>query len=205
MDEVVNISTPGQGRRGLAKSQAILAGVVALVLAAGGMWYLAGEGEETPPQENLPPHTPPLTTGTEVGQLAPDFTLVDIDDKTFSLSDYRGKIVVIDFMATWCGPCVAEMAHLQELHSNYHDQIMIMSIDVDPNETNQVIKQFKANYGGDWIFASGPNVGATYKVTAIPTLYIIDKQGRIVYKNVGLTPYSTLAAEIDKLLQGGTW
>jgi hypothetical protein len=75
-----------------------------------------------------------------------------------------------------------------------------MSIDVDPNETNETIRKFKASHGDEWIFASGPNVGITYGVVYIPTTYIIDQQGRVVYKNVGVTPYSALSIEIDKLL-----
>jgi len=75
-----------------------------------------------------------------------------------------------------------------------------MSIDVDPSEMDETIRQFKTNYGDDWIFASGPNVGITYEAISIPKMYIINQQGRITYKSVGVTSASTLASEIDKLL-----
>lgn len=137
--------------------------------------------------------------GTEVGKVAPNF--VDQDDNAFSLVSLRDKVVVLDFMAGWCGPCMTEMSHLKEIFSSYSDnQVVIISIDVDPTESDDTIKQIRATYGDNWVFASGPDVGTAYGVTAIPTLYIIDKQGVIAYKSVGITPSPTLSAEIDKLL-----
>ena len=178
-------------KRGMSSTYTFLAVAVTLILIASAVWYFSTGGEGS--GDN--------TTGIEIDQIAPNFTLTDIDGEIFSLNDHRGKVVVIDLMATWCGPCVAEMSHLKELYANYGAQeVVIMSIDVDPSEGSEVIRQFKANYGDEWIFASGPGVGTTYGAIYIPTLYIIDKQGRITYKNVGLTPYSTLAGEIDKLL-----
>jgi peroxiredoxin len=139
--------------------------------------------------------------GIEQGQTAPDFTLTDIDGVTFSLSDYRDNIVVIDFMATWCGPCAAQVSHLKQLYENYRARgVVIMSIDVDPSETDRTLQQFKSTYGCDWIFARGSTTGTTYRIVYIPTLYIIDRRGRITYRNTGTTPYSTLASEINKLL-----
>ena len=137
--------------------------------------------------------------GTEVGQVAPNF--VDRDDNSFSLKGNRGKVVILDFMAVWCGPCKMEMSHLKEIRGGYSKKnLVIISIDVDPSEGDDTIKEFKRDYGGDWIFASGPSVGVKYETSYIPTLYIIDQQGVITYKNVGLTPSSTLSSEIDKLL-----
>ena len=139
--------------------------------------------------------------GTDVGDQAPDFTLIDIDGNEFSLSDYRGKVVILDFMAVWCIPCVSEMSHLKEINISYGGgEVIIMSIDVDPYESDDAIRGFKEDYGGDWIFASGPSPGIDYGIEYIPTLYIIDQQGIITYKNVGVTSSSTLSSEIDKLL-----
>ena len=168
---------------------AVVAILTIALMAVAGWYLLTHQGGEN-------------NIGTELGQTAPDFTLTDIHGVTFSLSDYRGKIVVLDFMATWCGPCVAQMSHLKQLYTDYGARgVVIMSIGIDPAETNEIIRQFKESYGDNWIFASGPTVGATYGVVYIPTMYIIDGQGRIAYKKVGVTTYSALAAEINKLLQ----
>lgn len=185
-------------KEGIASGHAFLVIAIALILITSVAWYFSTSGKAPSAGDNAPEAGE--SVGIELGQMAPNFTLVGIDGKTFSLRDYRGKVVVIDLMATWCGPCVAQMGHLKQVYSNYGDKVVIMSIDVDPNETNETIGQFKASYGDEWIFASGPNVGITYEVIYIPTMYIIDQRGRIVYKNVGVTPYSTLSVEIDKLL-----
>ena len=104
-------------------------------------------------------------------------------------------------MATWCVLCTIEMGHLKELYSNYSARgVVIMLIDIDPTESDEVITKFRSAYGDDLIFASGPEVGIVYQVTSIPTLFIIDEEGVIAYKNVGVTSYSTLSSEIDKLL-----
>jgi peroxiredoxin len=139
--------------------------------------------------------------GVEPGQNAPDFTLTNIDGVTFSLSDYRDNIVVIEFMATRCGACVAQVSHLKQLYENYRARgVVIISIDVDPSETDRTLQEFRSTYGCDWIFARGPTVGTTYRIVYIPTVYIIDRHGCIAYRNTGMTPYSVLASEISKLL-----
>lgn len=140
--------------------------------------------------------------GINPGQIAPNFTLTDINGDQFSLSDFRGRVVVIDLMATWCGPCITEMGHLREIFSNYdHNEVWILSIDVDNSETISQLTEFKADHGDDWTFATqGNSVGTTYGVTGIPQMYIIDKDGFIAYKNTGVTSSDKLSSEINKLL-----
>ncbi len=175
-----------------AKIFAVAAISTALLMAISGFWYFAtvegtlGNGSDT--------------VGIELGQIAPDFILVDIDGNTSSLGDHTGQVVILDLMATWCPPCITEMEHLSQIFGDYSASVVIMSIDVDPTETDEMIRQFKIDYGRDWIFASGSSVGITYELNAIPTIYIVDKLGHIAYKNVGLTPASVLEAEIENIL-----
>jgi len=177
---------------GIASTLTPAAIVVTFVLVMFAAWYFS-TSENGTGDNNI---------GIELGQIAPDFTLTDIDGNTFSLSDHRDHVVIMDLMATLCGPCITEMGYLRQIYSNYSaSEVVIISIDVDPSETDEIIRQFKTNYGGDWIFVSGPNVGITYEAISIPKMYIINQQGRITYKSVGVTSASTLASEIDKLLQ----
>jgi peroxiredoxin len=138
----------------------------------------------------------------EVENPAPKFTVKDIDGNTVKLSDYRGKVVVLDLMATWCGPCIVEMGHLKDVYNNYSSsEVVIMSIDIDQTESNDVIRKFKEDYGDDWIFASDiDGVEEKYHVQFIPTMVVIDKDGGISYQNVGITTSEKLSEEIDKLL-----
>lgn len=140
--------------------------------------------------------------GTEVGQTAPDFELIDVEGNGFSLEGYHGDVVILDFMTTWCGSCEGEMEHLKEVRSSYDNSIVrIISIDVDDTESSEKLRDFKYNHSCDWIFASnGGGVGNTYEVLNIPMLYIVDQQGTITYRNVGLTDSATLSSEIDKIL-----
>lgn len=173
--------------------------VLALAVIATSISLLGSENVETSLRHFIISQTGEVNIGIEVEQVAPNF--VDVNDNSFSLTGHRGNVVVLDMMATWCGPCITEMDHLKELYTNYSAQgVVIMSIDIDPTESDEMIRQFKSEYGGDWIFASGPEVGITYQIMYIPTIYIIDKQGIIAYKNVGVTDYSTLLSEINKLL-----
>lgn len=156
-----------------------------------------------------PPANPPNSEGNEnvqvgidVGNRAPDFTLTDIGGNTFSLSDYRDNVVVVDFMATWCTWCIYEMPDLVKFHKNYSSQgVVMISVDVTTSETKEQLRSFKNKYGADWAFARDTaNVAATYQVTGIPTKYIIDQDGIIVWKHSGATSYSTLESEVNNLL-----
>jgi len=138
--------------------------------------------------------------GGETGGNAPNFTLTDTDGNIFSLSDFRGKVVVLDLMATWCGPCVYEIPHLKEVQQHYGDSIIILSISVG-GDSNQELKNFKVEQGATWRFAiDTDDVGTKYGALYIPKLVIIDKNGNIEFANEGVTSSSTLIEKIDGLL-----
>lgn len=136
------------------------------------------------------------------GDEAPDFTIEDLDGNTISLKEYRGKVVIIDLMATWCVPCQLEMEHLAEISDKYkNSDVVIMTIDVDKSETAEQLREFKEEFHGTWIFAmDSDGIDVKYGVKGYPTLVIIDKNGGIAYKNVGLVGTETLSEVIDGLL-----
>jgi len=138
----------------------------------------------------------------DVGTLANDFTLTDIDGNAFSLSGYRGKVVLLDFFATWCGPCRSEIPDLKALVELYGENLVIISISVDPNyDTVSRLKQFKTDYGMTWRIARDTaGVSDNYGIQYIPTLFIIDQEGYVRYKHVGLTEASILSNELDDLI-----
>jgi len=134
---------------------------------------------------------------------APNFTLVDINGEQFSLSDHLGKVVLLDFFATWCGPCIMENEHLKGLYDKYSpDQLVILSISVDLySDTVQVLQSFAQQNEMTWTVARDTdNVASKYGVSPIPHLVIVDAEGYKRHSHIGLTGESKLGSEIDSLL-----
>jgi len=140
-----------------------------------------------------------------IGAQAPDFTLPNIDGGTLTLSHCRGKIVLLDFFATWCGPCKAAMPHLKELQTEFPTQLMVISISTSPGtDTVDALKQFRDQYEMTWtVLRDNASVSSDlYGVTAIPTLYILNMEGVVQFSHVGEPPggVSTLRGEIQTLI-----
>ena len=139
--------------------------------------------------------TPPPTTdapiGIQVGMQAPDFTLRSPTGEQFNLQEQRGKPVFLNFWATWCGPCIAEMPDMQKLQKTMGDSIQIVGIDL--RESRSQVLRFVTRYGYTWTFIldSTGEVSNTYEVTGIPTSYFLDAKGVIVRKFVGSRDYET--------------
>jgi len=143
-----------------------------------------------------------MLTSTVQENLAPNFTLVDLEGNTFTLSDFSGKVVVIDFMATWCGPCRQQIPQYSAIWENYKDQVVLISISIDPlSDSEQTLQSFKENFDAPWIWARDTeNISVVYEISSIPTTVIIDKQGIIRFKHVGITSSATLTQDIEQLL-----
>jgi len=134
---------------------------------------------------------------------APDFTLTDIEGNTFNLSDFRGKVVILDFMATWCSGCKAMMGDLKDAHNRYPD-VVIISIDIDSTESNEDLENFKNHYDADWIFSIDTDgVRLKYGVAAIPKTVILNPSGEISFSYTGEVSASRLSSEIEKAKAGG--
>jgi peroxiredoxin len=137
----------------------------------------------------------PAATGTatgigiRVGQQAPDFQLQSLDGKTVSLSDFRGQPVLLNFWASWCGPCIGEMPDLQSVYDNWTDkglQMLAVNVGEGPLTVVAFVKGHK--YTMPVLLDTGNNVSRLYGVTGIPTTYLIDKDGIIRDKVIGAFP-----------------
>ncbi|MBA4191216.1 MAG: hypothetical protein C0467_24815 [Planctomycetaceae bacterium] len=122
-----------------------------------------------------------------VGKVLPDSVAEDLDGKKVKISDYRGKVVVLDIWATWCGPCVAMIPHERELVKNLKDKpFAFISLSADA-EKDTVVK-FIEKEPMPWVhwWNGGPKGGpvADYKVQFFPTVYVLDEKGVIRYKHV---------------------
>jgi thiol-disulfide isomerase/thioredoxin len=133
--------------------------------------------------------------------LAPDFKLSAIDGKTIALAELRGKVVFLNFWASWCGPCRAEIPDLVELQNRYKDRLQIIGLDVDDEDPNDV-KDFGATFRTNYPLVMTPDeVRHEYGgIAALPTSFVLDTQGRIVQKHVGLFDPALYETEIRALL-----
>ena len=116
-------------------------------------------------------------------------------------SEFRGQVVLIDCFATWCEPCKTEIPHLAEIHDKYNSsEVVVISVGSSGNSASQLI-QFKQEYNMMWRVAKDTvGVFTEYGVESIPTLVILDQNGRVHYRNVGLIEASILSSKIDELL-----
>ncbi len=126
------------------------------------------------------------TTGLNVGERAPDFTLVDLEGNQVSLSDFRGKTVFVNFWATWCPPCRAEMPEIEAVYQEYKDRGVVV-IGVDILEPEDVVRQFVEQGGYSWTFVldTSGEVAGNYEIAAIPTSLFIDREGIIQAVKIG--------------------
>lgn len=126
-------------------------------------------------------------TVTAYSEKAPDFTLKSIDGKTIKLSNYKGKIVIIDFWATWCPPCRKGIPDLIEIQKEYSKDVVVLGISVDRETAKDVpgfVKNNKINYT---VALFNEDIIKRYGgINSIPTSFVIDRNGNIVQKFVGL-------------------
>jgi peroxiredoxin len=148
-------------------------------------------------------HRAPATNSPAArGALAPDFTLPQLSGQPLKLSDYRGKVVLLDFWATWCEPCRVETPFFVELQKKYADQglqIIGVSMDDSPDPVHGFYQQFKMNYP---VVMGNARIGEEYGgVLGLPIAFLLDREGRIHAKHMGATDVSVFEKEITTLLQ----
>lgn len=125
--------------------------------------------------------------GLDVGQLAPDFEMQYPDGKTLKLSDYQGKPVIINFWATWCAPCEAELPEFVQAYEQHKDQGLVI-LGVNAQETAEDANTFVEKYGLSYPIAldSRGEVMDLYSVRGLPTTLFIDPEGRVAVRWAGI-------------------
>jgi cytochrome c biogenesis protein CcmG/thiol:disulfide interchange protein DsbE len=136
-------------------------------------------------------------------QSAPDFSLKDADGKAVRLSDYKGKVVLLDFWATWCGPCKMEIPWFMEFERKYKDRgFAVLGVSMDDDGWPAVkpfIQELSVNYR---IVLGDEKTGDMYGgIEALPTAFLIDREGRVAIEHVGVSSRRDFEDGIEKLLE----
>jgi len=142
--------------------------------------------------------TPEETTLTRVGQEAPDFTLLDLNGDPFTLADARGKVVLVNWFATWCPPCQEEMPHLRDRIWNRFAQKDFVLVSIAREEKPDVVAPFARKYEAEWPFLVDPErkAYAQYAEAYIPRNHVIGRDGKILFQSEGFE-----SAEFDEMVE----
>lgn len=164
---------------------------------------LYGSNECSPKSEITKNNLLPTVKSEIITEAAPDFTLYTLSGDEVKLSDYLGKVVILDFWATWCPPCRKAIPDLISIQNEYKDDLVVIGISFDQTATQNDLVPFIESYGINYPVVLGNiEVSDAYgNIQAIPTSFIIDQEGKIINKHVGLVPKSTLVEEINLLLR----
>lgn len=176
-----------------------------LTLAAcGGKVPPPASDEPTAPVSEVPGPAQAQPGPVEVGLPAPDFTATLVDGSSFTLSEQQGKVVLLNFWATWCGPCVGELPAFTRLVDTYGDKLSLLA--VNSREDDQTVRDFLDEHGYTFPVALDPDlaVGELYPTDGIPYTVIIAPDGTVASIQLGAADADAMfdhyCQEIDKVL-----
>ena len=190
------------------KRPAVLAGIgaLSLIVAACGGGGSSDSGPEAAGAVAAPAvlglietsNPDDLTLGTKIGQLAPNFRLASSDGGNIELSNLRGRPVLLNFFATWCGPCRFEMPDVQAFHEQLGDSLTVLAVDL--RETPEMVNEFKSSLGLTFltVIDSDRAVFNEYALLGLPSTFLLDADG--VVRGVKFGPFAD-RNEIDGILE----
>ena len=186
------------------KTLLILALVFVLVIAGASVLYNRLGAEFAPDRLAVAETQPAEPEGTEPSRVqAPDFTVYDVDGNPVKLSDYFGKPIVLNFWASWCGPCKMEMPDFEEKYKELGEQVQFLMVNLtDGQDTVESASAFIEEQGYTFpvLYDTSSQAAYTYGVYSIPTTYFIDAEGNGIAQASGAIDGETLQMGIDMIL-----
>lgn len=176
------------------RSRSFICGLIACLALTAGSTALAGG-----------PRDDAYKAKTAIGGAMPDFTVEREDGRTFNMSAQRGKVVLVNFWATWCGPCKVEMPALEkEIWQKYKDNPDFVMVAIAREQDLQTVKAFKGKTPYTFPLAADPErkTYALFADAGIPRSYIVDRKGRIRFQSVGAMPgdFDRLKSELANVM-----
>lgn len=174
----------------------VLAIVLTLIIVIGGSILL---------YTNLSGRMQPMLPSTETEEgVAPDFTVQDASDGLYSLSDFRGKPVILNFWSSRCGPCKQEMPHFQQAWEEYGDEIEFMMVNLTDGFNDTFASAWRMieeqGYTFPVYFDTEMDAATAYHINAMPVTFFIDAEGKIVSQHMGMLTQEQLQTKIQSLL-----
>jgi thiol-disulfide isomerase/thioredoxin len=177
----------------MTKKLQILAGAAAAIAVVIGLYFLNTRW--------IAPATSHKVKAAGNYPMAPDFSLTDLNGAKLALSDYKGKVVLLDFWATWCGPCRIEIPSFVQMETKYRDRgftVIGLAIEDTPDAVQQFYKQFHMDYP---VAMGDTKVASLYGgILGLPTSFVIGRDGRIYSQHTGTTSPDVFEREIQELL-----
>ena len=209
------VASPDAPQAGGSKMRVIAIGATAIALLGISIPFVWQPSAASDPSATLAGDVTPAASHDRAGASAEtascmanakpanfDFTMKDLDGREVSLSSYKGKIVLLNFWATWCGPCKAEIPGFVELQEKYKDDLVIVGFSVD--DPADKAKAFAAEYKMNYPILLGEgreDVQESYgPIWGIPASFLISKDGRVCRKHLGIAPTSVFEREIGALM-----
>ena len=163
---------------------------ICLLLTAIAVYFILNSGLKPPLTDNL--------MQVEVEREAPDFSLEDIQGASVNLSDLRGQVVILNFWATWCGPCVEEMPMFTRFQ-NQHPEVLFIGIN-EKEDRNKVANFLDQNaFGYLMLIDTQAEVAELYKIMTLPTTIIIDEEGFQRFQHIGVVTETQLDYYLEEL------
>ena len=143
-----------------------------------------------------------LPVGITAGEIAPDFTGTTLDGETLRLSNFRGKIVLLNDFASWCGPCIAETPHLVDLYNADAGNLMIIGLNIEETESDVAAYQDEFNVPYPLVMNQDGALTEIYRPIGLPTSWFIDHEGVIRYIHAGPMTVPMLQEAISAIREG---
>lgn len=141
--------------------------------------------------------------GIEVGEYAPDYTLTTLNGEMVSLSDFKGKKVVLNFWASWCPPCIAEMPQIQAFYQDFENKdVVVLAVNLTESEESIInVSNFIDAFGLTFpiVLDEKSKMAEIYQVRTIPTTFFLNEKGKIMQKWVGPLTYEQLELMVREL------
>ncbi len=144
----------------------------------------------------------PAASPTAIGNLAPDFSLTDLDGNPIHLADLRGRPVIVNFWASWCGPCVEEFPLLSEAATRHAEDGLVV-VGIVWQDRSEAARSFMARNDATWSSAMDPGerVAADYGILGPPETYFIDRDGIIVARQIGQISATSLDEKLAAIME----